>query len=590
MRSDQKGILLLTFLTLLGVTASNAMVAGAMEAVTLTKVVSNVTSNSNPVWSPNGNEILFSRETGLYKTLSNGSGEMKLTPTEPVEYSWAPDGTKILYTAFGPEMEPSHEMWVMNANGSGKKQLMNSEWKIQYSCTWFPSGLKIIYATVYDDMGINCGIINSNSSNKSEFGVTGIIGSIALSPDASKLAYVDREYYIRVLNLDQKNSISLSTGDLVHQTQSWQPQVWAPTSSQLVYCSNENGNWNIYTININGTGKNQLTSDVANDQAPVFSPDGSKIVFECDITGKKEIWIMDADGKNKEQLTAGLEANSNPVWSPDGTKIAFCSNVGGNYNIYTLSIPPQKPVVEFSASPTAGNAALNVTFTDNTKGTPTAWNWNFGDGTNSTVKSPKHTYPKAGNYTVTLTASNTAGNDTKTKSSYIKVGVLQKPAANFSSNVTSGNIPLTVGFTDKSKGTPTAWNWSFGDGTYSKAKNPAHTYNKAGKYNVSLTVKNAAGNSTVTKSGYINVTTALKASAPTFSAAPTSGKAPLKVQFTDKSTGTITSRKWSFGDGTYSTQKNPVHIYSKAGKYTATLTTKSTKGTKTTSKSITVSK
>jgi PKD repeat protein len=590
MRINQKRILLLTVLVLLGVTASDATVADAMAAGTLTKVVSNVTSNSYPVWAPDGNEILFSRETGLYKIFSNGSGETRLTPTEPVEYSWAPDGTKILYTVLGSEMEPSHEMWVMNANGSGKKQLVNSEWRIQYSCTWFPTGSKIMYATVYDDMGINCGIIDSNSSNKSEFGITGIIGTIALSPDASKLAYIDREHYIRVLNLDQKNSISLPTGEIVHQTQSWQPQVWAPTNSQLVYCSNENGNWNIHTINANGTGKTQLTSDVANDQAPVFSPDGSKIVFECDITGIKEIWIMDADGKNKEQLTAGLEANSNPVWSPDGTKIAFCSNVGGNCNIYTLNIPPQKPVAEFSASPTIGNAALNVTFTDNTKGTPTAWNWNFGDGTNSTVKSPKHTYSKAGNYTVILKTSNAAGNDTKIKTSYIKVGVRQKPAANFSSNVTSGNMPLTVAFIDNSKGMPTVWRWSFGDGTSSKARNPVHTYNKAGKYNVSLTVKNAAGNNTITKSSYINVKTALKDSAPTFSASPTSGKAPLKVQFTDKSTGTITARKWSFGDGTYSTVKNPVHTYTKAGKYTVLLTTKNAKGTKTVSRYITVSK
>jgi PKD repeat protein len=358
----------------------------------------------------------------------------------------------------------------------------------------------------------------------------------------------------------------------------------------LVYYSNENGNWNIYTINANGTGKIQLTSDAANDLSPVFSPDGSKIVFVSDITGNIEIWIMDADGKNKEQLTAGLGSNSNPVWNPDGTKIAFCSNIGENYNIYTLSIPPQKPVAEFSASPTSGNGALNVTFTDNSKGMPTAWKWNFGDGMNSSVKNPKHTYSKAGNYTVALIASNEAGNSTKTKPDYIRVGVLEKPAANFSSNVTSGNMPLTVAFICKSKGSPTTWNWSFGDGTYSKARNPIHKYNKTGKYNVTLTVKNAAGNNTITKSNYVKVTNALKASSPTFSASPLSGKAPLKVQFTDKSTGTITSRKWSFGDGTYSTVKNPVHTFKKAGKYTVTLTTKSAKGTKMASRVITVSK
>lgn len=56
-----------------------------------------------------------------------------------------------------------------------------------------------------------------------------------------------------------------------------------------------------------------------------------------------------------------------------------------------------------------------------------------------------------------------------------------------------------------------------------------------------------------------------------FSASPASGSAPLKVAFTDKSTGAPTSRNWNFGDGTSSTEKNPTHTYSKAGTYTATL-------------------
>ncbi|MDD2340191.1 MAG: PKD domain-containing protein [Methanosarcina sp.] len=64
-----------------------------------------------------------------------------------------------------------------------------------------------------------------------------------------------------------------------------------------------------------------------------------------------------------------------------------------------------------------------------------------------------------------------------------------------------------------------------------------------------------------------------------FSASPTSGNAPLKVQFTDKSTGSPTSWKWSFGDGKTSTEKNPTHTYSTAGSYTVNLTVSNEKGT-----------
>jgi PKD repeat protein len=116
---------------------------------------------------------------------------------------------------------------------------------------------------------------------------------------------------------------------------------------------------------------------------------------------------------------------------------------------------------------------------------------------------PSHTYSGAGNYKVMLTASNAAGNNVVTKANYITA--LQKPVANFWGSSRSGNVPLNVTFTDTTTGSPTAWNWSFGDGTYSTYMNPSHTYNKEGGYTVSLTAKNAAGNNTATKFKYIVV-------------------------------------------------------------------------------------
>ncbi|HET8687996.1 MAG TPA: DUF5050 domain-containing protein, partial [Methanosarcina sp.] len=356
MKTNPRMICLSIVFSFLVLTASSVTAVDALQVDTPTKVASNVTSDSNPVWSPAGNEILFAKEGGLYKAFSNGSGETKLTSTEPVDYSWSPDGSKILYTVLGPEMEPSDEVWVTNSNGSGKTQLMGPDWKIRYSCTWHPSGSKIAYATVYDDIGINYGVIDLDGSDKQESGTTGITGCIAFSPDASKIAYTDRDYYIRVLDLNKENSTALSPGDLVHQTQSWQAQAWSPNGSQLVYSSHENGNWSIYTINTNGTGKTQLTSNKTNDLSPVFSPDGSKIIFESDTTGNKDIWVMDANGKNKSKVTADPSSDLSPVWSPDGSKIAFWSDRGGNNCIYTLNITLEKPIPEFSASPISGNA------------------------------------------------------------------------------------------------------------------------------------------------------------------------------------------------------------------------------------------
>ncbi|MFZ2499559.1 NosD domain-containing protein [Methanosarcina sp.] len=82
---------------------------------------------------------------------------------------------------------------------------------------------------------------------------------------------------------------------------------------------------------------------------------------------------------------------------------------------------------------------------------------------------------------------------------------LKAPVASFVASKSSGKAPLKIQFTDRSTGTITSWKWSFGDNTYSTTKSPSHTYSKAGKYKVSLTVKNGAGSSTKTLSGYITV-------------------------------------------------------------------------------------
>ncbi|WP_141241694.1 PKD domain-containing protein, partial [Methanosarcina spelaei] len=157
---------------------------------------------------------------------------------------------------------------------------------------------------------------------------------------------------------------------------------------------------------------------------------------------------------------------------------------------------------------TSGKAPLNVKFTDTSTGTPAAWKWNFGDGTSSTQQNPVHKYSKAGTYTVILTVKNAVGSNTVTKTDYIKVTA--KPVAEFSATPTSGKAPLTVAFTDTSTGLPTKWKWNFGDGASSTIQNPKHKYSKAGKYTVTLTVTNAKGSNTITKTDYIKVTTNTK--------------------------------------------------------------------------------
>ncbi len=150
--------------------------------------------------------------------------------------------------------------------------------------------------------------------------------------------------------------------------------------------------------------------------------------------------------------------------------------------------------------------------------------------------------------------------------------------AGFTANTTYGAAPLVVLFTDTSTGeVPTSWIWDFGDGIDSKhAVNVTHTFNKPGNYTIGMTVENGAGNSKIIKPNYIVVTNPLPVA--NFDSNVTEGYSLLSIQFTDLSQN-ATGWIWDFGDGSNSTQRNPVHEYANPGIYSVNLTATNENGT-----------
>ncbi len=272
----------------------------------------------------------------------------------------------------------------------------------------------------------------------------------------------------------------------------------------------------------------------------------------------------------------------------DGISDSAYSLPGSSYVDYLPLVYPSNspepvlPVADFSTDITSGNAPLAVTFADKSTGDPTEWDWDFGDGNVSTEQNPVHTYTSAGTYTVKLTVSNADGSASKDGT----ITVLQTsepvvPAADFSSSVTSESAPLDVSFTDMSTGSPTAWNWDFGDGTNSVDQNPVHSYSSAGTYTVTLTVSNANGTSSKTLE--IDVLEAGENNSlpvADFGTNNTQGPAPLVIQFTDLSQNVV-SWSWDFDNNgqTDSTDQSPVYVYEIPGDYTVNLTVSNLNGT-----------
>ena len=252
--------------------------------------------------------------------------------------------------------------------------------------------------------------------------------------------------------------------------------------------------------------------------------------------------------------------------------------------VYLSNSPePVPPVADFTSDVTSGNAPLTVTFTDRSTGDPTAWNWDFGDGTDSTDQNPVHTYTSAGTYTVTLTVSNADGAVSKDGTiTVLQTPELVLPVADFGTNAIQGPAPLEVQFTDLSQNA-VSWSWDFDNNGQpdSTDQSPVYVYEVPGDYTVNLTVSNENG--MASKTFEIKV---LEAEADTvlpiadFSANVTSGYAPLAVLFTDLSQNAAETG-WDFdNDGVVDVSSSTIgYVYTSPGTYTVNLFATNENGT-----------
>jgi len=276
------------------------------------------------------------------------------------------------------------------------------------------------------------------------------------------------------------------------------------------------------------------------------------------------------------------EQNPTHTYIQDGTYTVTLTVYESDGNSATetkadyIIVSDAEPIADFTASPTYGPEPLTVSFTDNSTSYDEidSWDWDFGDGENSTEQNPIHTYESAGLYTVSLTVLEADGNNhAETKFPYIIVED-SVPTANFTyspPNPLEGNIATFDASGSTGYDSPLSYSWVFGDGAFGEEVSPTHNYMQDGNYLVTLAVTDA-DNSTDSTSQTITV--ADKHPFANFNATPTSGPEPLQVNFTDLSTSYdgITSWTWNFGDEEVSLQQNPTHVYTTNGTYTVSLT------------------
>jgi PKD repeat protein len=269
------------------------------------------------------------------------------------------------------------------------------------------------------------------------------------------------------------------------------------------------GTYRVYVVAFNTVGastpSNTATVSIAATApvaaftaTPAAGNVGTPFTFNSTSTGTIESLTWDfGDG------ATGSGAQASHTYTRVGTfTVTLTARGAGKSSIATKSVMVSGPLTaSFVYSPANPQPNQVIQFSDQSTGGPASWSWNFGDGSTSTQQNPSKQYATAGNYTVTLmvfrNGEQAAGNRVVTVAAPIPV----TPAVNaaFDMSTTNATVGTAVSFTDRSSGSPTSWNWNFGDGSTSNAQHPSHTYAAPGAYSVTLTASNAATTGSMSK-------------------------------------------------------------------------------------------
>ena len=344
--------------------------------------------NYGAVFSPDGTKIAFvstrdhtgsSSNWDIYLMNVDGTGQTRLTTdgfsSEP---SFSPDGGKIIYRiddflANGP----FGGIYIMNLNGTGITQLVPSTEDIRRlrspsfnydgSLIAFSDQSSRIYVANSD--GTNIRIVGSGIeplfARPQDLDGDGVVFDNCPSDANADQLNTDGDLYGNVCDVDDDND---AFGDEVDNC----PLNYNPdqldtdndgqgdtcdadddndgvpdagdncpltaNQNRIAFSSRRSGNYEIYTMNADGTGSTRITFAAGDDDEPSFDAAGNKILFTSDRNNSRdEIYVMNANGTGVTRLTNIAGRNNSAVFDPAGSKIAFTSRRSGSENLFIMN-------------------------------------------------------------------------------------------------------------------------------------------------------------------------------------------------------------------------------------------------------------
>jgi TolB protein len=229
------------------------------------------------------------------------------------------------------------QIWVVKPNGSDLRRLTHSRANNAFPA-WSPDGKKIAFFrdSASDPTKSYLYVMNADGSGQRRLTSTVFDGEPTWSPDGKKIAY-HNETVIDTINANGTGRRQLTT-----EERDRSDPTWSPNGRKIAYIY-ANGNLHpIYTMNPDGSDQRLLDSSPDIAMNPAWSPDGKKIAFlgppGPDL---QAIYTINADGSNEQQLTKGRPAwgfGFGLAWSPDAKKVVFTGVApSGVVDVYVMN-------------------------------------------------------------------------------------------------------------------------------------------------------------------------------------------------------------------------------------------------------------
>jgi TolB protein len=257
-----------------------------------------------------------------------GSGDAAPQPPPPVRGRRVPLSSLRGSVAFSR----GGDIWIADADGSHARRVTRTRGP-QDDPTWSPDGRTLAYRDAHRGYNMNDEIYTVDAGGASARNLTRTPfneWSPAWSPNGKLIAFYASELYVMRPDGRDVRQVTQVEGEY---------PAWAPDGRRLVFMSAQPGtrgnnpNYDIFVVNVDGTGLKQLTDWPGEDGWPAWSPDGRWIAFstthyETGDSPGRSVYLMRPDGSDKHRLAVPLAA-SFPIWSPDGKTIMFTATRRG---------------------------------------------------------------------------------------------------------------------------------------------------------------------------------------------------------------------------------------------------------------------